>query len=207
MNKRIALLCCVFFFITSCCSVFSKCDDYGAALQDAIKIFEGARTKTSGNLLSLKDLTGTKPSAEGQVGIFVEQMKDRLTTIEGSAQTLKNNFNDVISYAERLFAQQFKKAEEINDPQIKEDAKNRIQRKQTKYIATLQKTKETLQKLSKYISWARDIIRVLEIDMSLQIIDKNNLEMSNIASRANDLIRELQEFTKEGLSLVGKFGK
>ena len=116
------------------------------------------------------------------------------------AERLKADFREVLTKADTLFKELYRRANEISDPQLREKMLNLIKEREKRFYTKAEEVARSLQRLDQIIRKGDDIVKAIEIAGALNI---SETELDRVQGEIETTFRNLKLLVQEGEGILG----
>lgn len=197
-------LVCISFTMVQCGgNVTKKSLKQGEKLKGSIEDFEKNRQKFSSSVIaSISEATEEIQKEDADLPDIARDWEKEWKSIMKRYGKMQDDFEDVGKNSENYFTQLDELTNQLNSEKLKasETEKNIALRK--RWDEMYQEASASIEKVQEVLRDGNDFHIVLVTSSMRQKIESNVNELENIASRAQSLLAELEEFSREGKKMV-----
>lgn len=213
--SRIHIVIAIVFFaaITGC-----RSDDPSKDLSKARSMFNEVLTEFNAQKEKVKQEfeEGKNTLLTFQEAIKTAQDKDaefakvytKWKRIEGEVKHIHEEFADLVSGADALYAELENKANTITDNQLKAKTLNSMNESKGNYTILLKQSRNGINKLDEVVTKVSDTMTALEINYTLDVLEEKLAKtFQEIDTLIESVMKELEELSQESkLLLTKQFG-
>lgn len=210
---RIVIAIVLFAAITGC-----RSDDPAKALPKARSMFNEVLTEFNAQREKVKQEfeEGKNTLLTFQEAIKTAQDKDvefakvytKWKRIEGEVKHIHEEFANLVSGADALYAELENRANSITDNQLKTKTLNSLNESKGNYTIRLKQSRSGINKLDEVVTKVRDTMTALEINYTLDVLEEKLAKtFQEIDTLIESVMKELEELSQESkLLLTKRFG-
>lgn len=175
----------------------------GEKLKGSIEDFEKNRQKFSGSVIaSISEATAEIQKEDADLPEIAKDWEKEWKSIMKRYKKMQDDFEDVGKNSENYFEELDNLTNQLNSEKLKtsETAKNVALR--TRWDGIYEEASASIEKVQEVLRDGNDFHIVLVTSSMRQKIESNVDELQAIASRAQSLLADLEEFSKEGKKMV-----
>ncbi len=205
-NQQFALLMILFVLITSACRQKSpeKLPKYKDKFRASIASFESQKKKTDARVENgVKRLSTIQDALANAKDVDKEFAKvyGQWGKVDNQVKKLNKDYENLKEDANNLFNAMQKQTESLNDQKTKGELMAALNKTRGSYDETLQKTSLAIEKLRALHDEAKDVIKALEVAVSLGQIAEISSGLKSIEDRVGSIMEELNQTIAESKDL------
>jgi len=120
--------------------------------------------------------------------------------VKEHAERLKADYKEVLTKADTLFKELYRRANEISDPQLREKMLWLIKEREKRFYAKAEEVARSLQRLDQIIRKGDDIVKAIEIAGALNI---SETELDRVQGEIETTFKNLKLLVQEGEEILG----
>jgi len=205
LKKSVILI--VMIFCVSCYKGPEDLPKFKKKFKAQIASFESQKDKTNDKvedgIKNLGNIQDALANAENTDKEF-KRVYGQWNKVDNNIKGLYKDFERLTSDADNLFSAMERQTESLNDQTMKSELTTALTKSKSEYAVTLTKTEQAIGKLRALHDEAIDIVKGLEVAISLGQIAEITDGLKNIQARIPAIMAELNNTIKESKDLYEK---